>query len=217
MSYHTGLLRLCAVAVLAAGTSSCALVDRIFVRKALPMPTPEELAQEKAREEEKAKTAEKLSSPALFEWKGDDVPGPLRVTIDLSEQKARLTKGGTSVGWTYVATGTANHRTPTGSFSIQEKVRDKHSNTYGVIVNRNGAVVDGDARRGRERIPAGGRFVGAPMPYWMRLTGYGIGMHKGPIPNPGSPASHGCIRLPEIMAAKIFSLAPVGTTVTIRQ
>lgn len=214
MSHHTGLLRLGAAAIVAAGTSSCALVDRIFVRKALPMPTPEELAQEKAAAEEKAK---RLSAPVLYEWKGDDLPGPMSVTIDLSEQKARLTKGGTSVGWTYVATGTANHRTPTGTFRIQEKIRDKYSNTYGVIVNRNGAVVDGDARRGREPIPAGGRFVGAPMPYWMRLTGYGIGMHKGPIPNPGSPASHGCIRLPEIMAAKIFSLAPVGTKVTIRQ
>jgi len=57
--------------------------------------------------------------------------------------------------------------------------------------------------------------TGRPMPYWMRLTSYGIGMHVGPIPYPGSPASHGCIRLPEGPARLVFASAKVGTPVKI--
>jgi lipoprotein-anchoring transpeptidase ErfK/SrfK len=55
------------------------------------------------------------------------------------------------------------------------------------------------------------------MPNWMRLTGYGIGMHAGIIPNPGSPASHGCIRLPQYMSERLFENAVEGTPVTIVQ
>jgi lipoprotein-anchoring transpeptidase ErfK/SrfK len=98
---------------------------------------------------------------------------------------------------------------------VLEKQQQKSSSTYGVIVNGAGRVVDSDARAGRERIPAGGRFVGAPMPYWMRLTSYGIGMHAGPIPQPGLPASHGCIRLPREVAARLFEIVQVGTPVVI--
>jgi lipoprotein-anchoring transpeptidase ErfK/SrfK len=65
------------------------------------------------------------------------------------------------------------------------------------------------------RVPSGGSFVGAKMPYWMRLTGNGVGMHAGYIPNPGSPASHGCVRMPYDMVTKLYSIAPVGTPVTI--
>jgi lipoprotein-anchoring transpeptidase ErfK/SrfK len=42
-------------------------------------------------------------------------------------------------------------------------------------------------------------------------------MHAGRIPNPGSPASHGCVRLPYDMAVKIYAVAPTGSTVTIVQ
>jgi len=49
----------------------------------------------------------------------------------------------------------------------------------------------------------------------MRITGYGVGMHAGAIPNPGSPASHGCIRLPRDMAETIFQNVSVGARVTI--
>jgi lipoprotein-anchoring transpeptidase ErfK/SrfK len=153
--------------------------------------------------------------PPLYEWKGDETPGALRVRIDLSEQKAQLYKGKSDVGWTYVATGRAGFATPAGTYKVTEKKADKASNRYGVIVNAAGTVVDWDAKAGREKIPAGGRFVGAPMPYWMRLTSYGIGMHAGPIPHPGSPASHGCIRLPEYIAQKLFENAVMGTSVSI--
>ena len=152
---------------------------------------------------------------ALYEWKGDGVPGPLAIRINTNHQKAYLTKGGKDVGWTYVATGLHSHPTPVGNFRIQEKTVDKRSNLWGKIYNSKGRVVVSDARNGRDNIPAGGRFQGASMRYWMRLTGDGIGMHSGPIPRPGNRASHGCIRLPSGIAPVLFRHAVIGTPVTI--
>lgn len=155
------------------------------------------------------------SSSPLYVWHGSGQLGPVRVTIDLSEQKAYIFKNSQNVAWTYVATGRSGFNTPTGTFRISEKVVDKRSNRYGTIVDANGNTVRSNATAGLHRIPPGGRFIGAKMPYWMRLTGNGVGMHAGRIPNPGSPASHGCVRLPYDMAAKIYAVAPTGTPVTI--
>lgn len=186
------------VAVFSGALSSCALNQRW-----------------KEKQEALAKAKAEANKPPLFDWKGEEMSGPAEVNVLLNEQKAYIFRGGQSAGWTYLASGTASHRTPTGVFTVLEKKEQKASNTYGIIVNSAGNVVDWDAKAGRESIPAGGRFVGAPMPYWMRLTNGGIGMHAGPIPQPGMPASHGCIRLPQEMAAKLFQVVEVGTKVTI--
>ncbi len=155
------------------------------------------------------------SQSSMYVWHGSGKPGPLSVNIDLSEQKAYLFKSGQNVGWTYVATGRSGFATPTGTFRIMEKIADKRSNRYGMIVDRHGNVVNSNATAGVSRVPPGGRFVGAQMPYWMRITGYGVGMHAGAIPNPGSPASHGCIRLPRDMAETIYQHVSVGSRVSI--
>jgi lipoprotein-anchoring transpeptidase ErfK/SrfK len=155
------------------------------------------------------------SQPPLYVWHGGGTPGPLSVNIDLSEQKAYFFKGGRNVGWTYVASGRSGFASPTGTFRITEKIVNKRSNRYGMILDRNGNVVNSNATAGVSRIPPGGRFVGAKMPYWMRITNYGVGMHAGAIPRPGSPASHGCIRLPRDMAETMYQHASVGTRVTI--
>lgn len=148
-------------------------------------------------------------------WADAATQAPLRVKIDLSEQTAYFYRGDTKVGQSRVASGRSGHATPTGSFTIMEKVAGKRSNLYGRIYDAKGNVVVSDADTRRHSVPKGGKFVGAPMPYWMRLTSYGIGMHVGPIPNPGSPASHGCIRMPREMAQVLFENAPSGTRVTI--
>lgn len=155
-----------------------------------------------------------VEAPLLFEWHGENLTGPVSITIDLSEQKAHILRGGVPAGWSYVAAGTPGHPTPPGSFRITEKVADKHSNSWGIMVDAEGNTVESDARSGRTPVPRGGRFVGAPMPYWMRISG-AIGMHAGHIPNPGDPASHGCIRLPKQMAETLFSLTEVGTPVKV--
>ena len=72
--------------------------------------------------------------------------------------------------------------------------------------------LDLDQELGLQKGRASQRFVAK---HRNSLTGYGIGMHAGAIPNPGSPASHGCIRLPYDMAQTIYQNAPVGTRVTI--
>ena len=153
--------------------------------------------------------------PPLFSWDGPGISGSAKVVIDLGEQKARIYDNGTEVAWTYVATGTDNHPTPTGRFSIMEKKVAKKSNTWGIIVDGDGDTINSNGNSGTSHIPEGGRFVGAPMPNWMRLTSGGVGMHGGPIPHPGSPASHGCIRLPYAMAEKMYEELPSGTPVTI--
>lgn len=153
--------------------------------------------------------------PPLFEWNGDGVAGPVSVKIDVDEQRAYVYKGDRQVGWSYVASGIRSKPTPTGNFKIAEKTVDKKSNLWGKIYDSEGDVVVSDAKSGRDAVPEGGRFEGARMPYWMRLTGDGVGMHAGPIPNPGSRASHGCIRLPRDFAPILFENVSIGTPVSV--
>lgn len=157
----------------------------------------------------------KQPAPRLFEWWGDGMSGAAAIRINLDEQKARIYRGGQEAGWTVLASGTPSHPTPSGTFYVMEKIPDKVSNTYGVIMNSNGEVVNWDAKAGVTPVPAGCRFVGAPMPYWMRITSWGVGMHAGDIPEPGLPASHGCIRLPRDFAGTLYGVVEVGTRVTI--
>ena len=90
----------------------------------------------------------------------------------------------------------------------------KFSNRYGWIEDEWGNVTNGDAKPSTP-VPEGERYMPAPMPYRMRLTSYGIGMHAGVIPKPGEAASHGCIRLPKPLAPILFEVVKEGTPVTI--
>ena len=159
-------------------------------------------------------TTTRVEHRQMYEWNDDGGPGEVKIRINLATQKAHYTRGGRPIGWSYVATGTPGHSTPRGSFRISEKIVDKYSGSYGWIEDGYGNVVNGDAQPGTP-VPAGCHYVPAPMPYWMRITGWGIGMHGGVIPNPGSPASHGCIRLPKPFAPVLFDSVRIGTPVTI--
>lgn len=161
------------------------------------------------------KSRSNVQHAPLYDWHGDAVSGPATVNVVLNEQKAYIYRGGEPAGWTYLASGKSGHDTPTGTFTVMEKSAVKSSGTYGVIKDSSGVVINSDAKAGRDSVPPGGSFVGARMPYWMRLTGSGIGMHAGPIPNPGYPASHGCIRLPTPMAAKLYDVVDVGSKVVV--
>ena len=162
-----------------------------------------------------SQTEQKPATPPLYEWHGEGMTGPTLVKINLDEQKAHIYRGGQEAGWTMLASGKSSHPTPNGTFSVLEKIEQKTSNLYGVIVNGQGNVVNWDAKAGVTPVPNGCRFVGAQMPYWMRLTGGGVGMHAGDIPAPGLPASHGCIRLPRDFAPTLFSVVQPGTRVTV--
>jgi hypothetical protein len=146
-------------------------------------------------------------------WEGGGSGSP-SITINLSEQKAYFFRGGQLIGVALVATGKEGYDTPAGNFRVIEKVADKHSDTYGYMVDAGGNVVNYDADIRKDPVPPGGHFEGAPMPYWMRIVG-SIGMHQGPIPVPGSPASHGCIRMSKLVAANFFDHAKVGMPVRV--
>ncbi len=150
----------------------------------------------------------------LHEWYDDGGPGKVAVCISLADQIAEIERGRRVIGWCYVATGKEGHRTPPGNYQITEKIVDKYSTEFGWIEDGTGNVVNGDATP-HDRVPKGMVYMPAPMPCWMRLTGYGIGMHGGLIPVPGQPASHGCIRMPKEFAPILFEAVTIGTPVTI--
>jgi hypothetical protein len=150
----------------------------------------------------------------LHNWHDDCGPGEVTIRISLPDQIAEFERGGRPIGWCYVATGKEGYGTKPGQYRIMEKIEDKYSNRYGWIEDEFGNVVDPDAKAG-DRVPEGMVYVPAPMPYWMRLTSYGIGMHGGFIPEIGKPASHGCIRLPKQFVPILYDSVEVGTLVTI--
>lgn len=140
-------------------------------------------------------------------------PETSSLSINLSTQRAQLLHNG-EVAIDYpVATGKSSHPTPPGNYTILEKIKDKRSNLYGKILNSSGVVVNGSADAKTDEIPAGGKFLGAKMPYWMRFTWTGIGHHVGNVPR--YPASHGCIRGKSSILPVVYSKVKVGTPVTI--
>lgn len=131
------------------------------------------------------------------------------VEIDLEEQTAYLIRGRNVVLATPISTGRSGHLTETGAFKIIEKERNHFSSLYGKIVDRNGRTVVADADADMA-VPRGGKFLPAPMRYFVRFHD-AIGMHAGYLP--GYPASHGCVRLPEQNAIVFFNAIEVGTPV----
>jgi lipoprotein-anchoring transpeptidase ErfK/SrfK len=111
--------------------------------------------------------------------------GPLLLAISISSQRVTVYDDGTPVAVSSVSTGVPGHPTPTGVFSVIQKQRWHHSNLYS----------------------------GAPMPYMQRITWSGVALHAGVVP--GHPASHGCIRLPERFAVRLWGMTKVGARVVI--
>ena len=84
-----------------------------------------------------------------------------------------------------VSTGMPGHPTPMGVFSVIQKDRYHHSTIYS----------------------------GAPMPFMQRITWGGVALHAGYLP--GYPASHGCIRMPEAFAIKMWGWTKMGARVIV--
>ena len=124
--------------------------------------------------------------PGEFRWKPDISPaGPITLVISLSEQRLYVYRNGIAIGVSTISSGRRGMETPTGVFSILQK-RVKHfSNKYN----------------------------NAPMPYMQRLTWDGIALHGGHLP--GYPASHGCVRLPQAFAEKLFAITRFGDSVVV--
>jgi len=183
---------------------------------------PKLKAREEAREKKKAEREARRQGRQSVDipppepeywWQGDGVAGRPSIVINLSEQRAYFLKAGNIVGMSPISSGREGYKTPVGRFSITQKNRDHVSNLYGDYVDQAGNVVVANVGVRRDAKPAGTKFRGAPMPYFMRIVG-GVGMHAGYLP--GYPASHGCIRLPEEMARIYFENVSHGTPVAVR-
>jgi hypothetical protein len=134
-----------------------------------------------------------------------------RVEIDLMQQRAYLIRGHRLLLESRISSGRYGHLTETGSFKVIEKEKNHLSSIYGQIVDASGATIVQDADVDM-KVPRGGKFVPAPMRYFMRFH-EADGMHAGYLP--GYPASHGCVRMPERMAIAFFDAVEVGTPVTV--
>src|ERR1700675_4214123 len=108
-------------------------------------------------------------------WDGDGVQGAPSVKIYLKEQRAYFYKGDVLVGVSQVSAGREGHDTPVGSYKIIQKDKDHASTLYGDYVDTAGNVVQKDVKYGKDPKPPGAIFKGAPMPFFMRITG-GRGM-----------------------------------------
>jgi lipoprotein-anchoring transpeptidase ErfK/SrfK len=148
-----------------------------------------------------------------YTWKPDPDQPISKIVINIGEQRVYVYQGDHLAGDSPITTGKPGHETPTGHYQIIQKDIDHKSNLYGLIEDKNGNVISGDAKAG-DPVPAGSVFDSADMPYYMRLRDDGVGMHAGYIPGTG-PASHGCIRLPHAFAELLFSNVSEGTPVDV--
>ncbi|MDQ2659668.1 MAG: L,D-transpeptidase family protein [Verrucomicrobiota bacterium] len=140
-------------------------------------------------------------------------PDDARVVVSLSKQRAYLLHGDQIVIDSPVSSGKRAGMTPTGKFSVMEKDKDHRSSVYGDFVDRSGRTVRRGVSLKIDSAPSGTHYVGAPMTWFMRVTGDGVGMHIGILP--GYPASHGCIRMPPQGAAMFYQRVKVGTPVEV--
>jgi lipoprotein-anchoring transpeptidase ErfK/SrfK len=110
---------------------------------------------------------------------------PLIINVSIARQRVRIYDANGLFAEGPVSTGMAGHGTPMGVFSVIQKDRYHHSNIYS----------------------------GAPMPYMQRITWGGVALHAGVLP--GYPASHGCIRMPESFAVKMWGWTKMGARVIV--
>jgi lipoprotein-anchoring transpeptidase ErfK/SrfK len=124
--------------------------------------------------------------PGEYKWAAD-VPkdGETKVVIDRLQQLFYVYRGDKLVGVATASTGKKGRETPLGFWQVRLK------------------KVKGYSRK----------YDNAPMPFMQMYDAKGIAFHAGP--NPGYPASHGCVRLPLKFAERLYGLTQVGTKVVI--
>lgn len=139
--------------------------------------------------------------------------------VELDQQRVYLYRGGEMISVSKISSGRPKYRTETGSFIIGQREVNHRSNIYGDYVSaKGGSLMMKDVTSGFDPRPPGARFQGALMKYFQRFEKPGggstaMGFHAGVLP--GSPASHGCVRLPESMAKWFYENVPAGVPVYI--
>lgn len=126
-----------------------------------------------------------IPSAQLLLGQDPDSERDVKAIVSLSKQRAYIYKDGKVVRSSDISTGKTGFTTPSGKFVISDKQADWRSSIYKV-----------------------------PMPFFMRLSCRDFGLHAGVVRG-GSPASHGCVRLPKDQAAAFFSVMEIGDPVII--
>lgn len=118
----------------------------------------------------------------------------VHIIVSLRQQSAWLVDNATNkvICESPVGTGRRGYRTPTGVFHVGSKHWIHVSTIYH-----------------------------CHMDHYLQLEGKEFGLHYDPFPISdkygyfGTPASHGCIRLPYVQSVCFYQYSPVGTKVTI--
>jgi lipoprotein-anchoring transpeptidase ErfK/SrfK len=199
------LIRLAFLAVIASSASGQLFRLGPKPRQPSPTPPPMRKASDLIRKQEPLKVNQSLLKQAT--------PDNTRIVVSLPKQRAYLMVGDQVVADGPISSGKRGHSTPSGHFNVMEKDANHHSSLYGDFVDRSGRVVRAGVSARIDSAPSGTHFAGAPMKWFLRLTGEGVGMHVGILP--GYPASHGCIR-ETVEGAKLFyDYTKVGTPVDV--
>jgi lipoprotein-anchoring transpeptidase ErfK/SrfK len=140
-------------------------------------------------------------------------PDNTRIVVSIPKQRTYLMIGDQIVADGPVSSGKRGHETPTGHFTVMEKDPNHHSSLYGNFVDGSGRIVRGGVSAQVDSAPSGTHFAGAPMKWFLRLTGEGVGMHVGILP--GYAASHGCIRESDDGAKLFYDHVKVGTPINV--
>lgn len=124
--------------------------------------------------------------PGEFKW-APVIPetGETRVVVDLITQLFYVYRGEQLVGVATMSSGKKGKETQLGFWEVMIKKKKGYSRKYD----------------------------NAPMPFMQMYDAKGLAFHAGP--NPGYPASHGCVRLPLKFAEKLFGMTRIGTKVII--
>jgi lipoprotein-anchoring transpeptidase ErfK/SrfK len=134
-------------------------------------------------------------------------PSNVNVKVSLNNRAVYVLEGTEPRFVAAVAIGKSDSPTPTGTFKAFNKLPRKRSGTYGFYV-KGEEIIPGK----RSSMPAGYRYVGYPMPWWVEFTS-GYGFHAGGVwPE---PRTKGCLRLHRSIAKEFFDLVPSGARIEI--
>ena len=203
---------LCGIALATLLISNCATIKAITAPKVKKTPA-QQASAEYTKFRSKADYPKSYNIYRNQEALAKASSANTRMEIDLSDQRMVLYVGSQVAIDTPCCTGKAGKRTPTGTFRIKEKIKDKRSTIFGSLYYNGKKVYGGDRRKYKGR---SNKYVGASLPYWMRLTGDGIGIHQSAYVK-RYPGSNGCVRTPASAVKIIYSKVRVGTKVTVKR
>ncbi len=124
--------------------------------------------------------------PGEYKWAATiPATGETRVVVDLLTQLFYVYRGEQLVGVATMSSGKRGKETQLGFWEVMIKKKKGYSRKYD----------------------------NAPMPFMQMYDAKGLAFHAGP--NPGYPASHGCVRLPLNFAERLFGMTRIGTKVII--